>query len=92
MFGLASSASFEFHWMDVVRDTKRPTDLPVAPELAQLRGTRMLCVYGTDETDSGCRGADPTLITQVARSGAHHFDGDFEGLARLVLDAMRRTP
>ena len=54
MFGMATSASFEFHWTDIVKDTKRASDLPVAPELARLRGMRMLCVYGSDEKDSDC--------------------------------------
>ncbi|HEX3159355.1 MAG TPA: AcvB/VirJ family lysyl-phosphatidylglycerol hydrolase [Gemmatimonadaceae bacterium] len=92
LLGLASRASFEFHWVDMVRDEPRASDLLVAPELARLRGMRMLCVYGTDEADSGCRDADPTLMAKAARRGGHHFDGDYEALARLVLDALARAP
>jgi type IV secretory pathway VirJ component len=88
MFGMETSANFEFHWTDIVRDTKRPSDLPVAPELARLRGTPMLCVYGSDEKDSACRPADPSLIERVERGGAHHFDKDYAGLGALVLRAM----
>ena len=92
MLGLAPTTSFEFHWSDLVRDTARPTDLPVAPELVRLRdavrGARLLCVYGTAERASGCRDADPSLVTRVARAGEHHFDGDFPALGRLVLDAL----
>ena len=88
MFGLATSASFEFHWTDLVKDTRRPSDLPVAPELARLRGTPALCVYGSDEKDSGCRAADPSLLQRVERGGAHHFDKDYAGLAALVLRAL----
>jgi type IV secretory pathway VirJ component len=90
MFGMENDANFEFHWMDVVRDTKRPSDLPVAPELARLRGTRMLCVYGSDEKDSACRAADPSLIERVERGGAHHFDKDYAGLGALVLQSLAR--
>lgn len=90
MFGIAESASFEFHWTDMVKDTKRDSDLPTAPELARLRGTRMLCVYGADEKDSGCRTAEASLIQRVERGGAHHFDKDYVGLGALVLQAMTR--
>jgi type IV secretory pathway VirJ component len=90
MFGMERNANFEFHWTDIVRDTKRASDLPTAPELARLRGTRMLCVYGADENDSGCRDADPTLIQRVERGGAHHFDRDYAGLGALVLQALTR--
>lgn len=94
MLGLATRASFTFHWVDLVSDRARASDLLVGPELARaaaaLPGARLVCVYGTSETDSACRDASPAVVTQVARTGAHHFDGDFPGLARVVLDALRR--
>lgn len=88
MLGLETTANFQFHWVDMVSDVKRPDDLPVPPELERLRGTRMLCIYGEDETDSACKAADPALITRVGLAGAHHFDGDYPGLARIVMDAL----
>ena len=90
MLGLAPSASFEFHWDDLVRDVHRPTDIPVAPELEKLRGLRLLCVYGTDEAESGCRSADSTLVTRIARPGGHHFDHNDEALAAVVLSGFPR--
>jgi type IV secretory pathway VirJ component len=90
MYGIADAASFEFRWQDLVKDTRRATDLPTAPELARLRGTPMFCVYGTDEKDSACRGIDPTLVRAHARSGAHHFDGDPAALGALAVDAIAR--
>ncbi|MBV9880052.1 MAG: hypothetical protein JO180_06115 [Gemmatirosa sp.] len=88
MFGLSRAANFTFHWSDLVRDQSRPSDLPVAPELAQLRGTRMLCVYGDDEKDSGCRDGDASLMQRVERTGGHHLGGDYAGLGALIVDAL----
>lgn len=88
MLGLEQSMNFQFHWTDMVRTTRREDDLPVAPELARLRGTPMVCVYGTEEQDSACRGADPTLMTQIVRRGAHHFDGDYRTLGELLVAAV----
>ena len=92
MFGLARAASFEFHWSDLVRDDARASDLPVAPELPRMRAAlpaaRLVCVYGAEEADTGCRDASPALLTRVARPGAHHFDGDYALLGRVVLDAV----
>ena len=88
MLGLESTANFQFHWVDIVSAVKRDDDLPVLPELARLRGTRMLCIYGTKETDSACRAADPTLITRVQHSGDHHFDKDYAGLAATIANAI----
>ena len=87
MVGLESSANFQFHWIDVVSTVKRDDDLPVLPELARLRGTRMLCIYGTKEDDSACRAADPALITRVQHTGDHHFDKDYAGLGATIANA-----
>ncbi len=88
MLGLEQNMNFQFHWTDIVRNTRRPDDLPVVPELLRLRGTPMDCVYGTDEQDSPCRGADPSLMTQIARHGDHHFDGNYRALAELLIAAV----
>lgn len=86
MLGLAPMASFEFHWADLVKDSSRPTDRDVQPELERLRGTPMVCVFGSDEKSSGCRQAPQGLLRKDERKGGHHFDGD---LAALVQDVMQ---
>ena len=86
MLGLAPMASFEFHWADLVKDSSRPTDRDVQPELARLRGTPRVCVFGSDEKSSGCRQAPQGLLRKAERKGGHHFDGD---LAPLVQDVMQ---
>ena len=57
MFGIANYANFEFHMLDMVKDTRRDSDVPIIPELLKLKGVPMTCVYGSDEKDSGCRGS-----------------------------------
>jgi len=88
MLGLEQQMNFQFHWTDIVRNTKRPEDLPVVPELLRLRGTPMVCVYGTEEEDSPCRSADPALMTQIARPGDHHFGGNYGAVAELLIAAV----
>lgn len=88
MFGMAPMASFEFHWSDLVSDTRRPTDVAILPELEKLRGTHMVCVYGADEETSGCRDAPADLITKDRRKGGHHFDGNCDALVRHIVDLL----
>ncbi len=85
MLGLATKASFKFYLEDLIRNVSRPTDIPIAPELAKLKGMRLLCVYGTKEKDSGCRDADSSYVTIVAKSGGHHFDKNYPALATLIM-------
>ena len=85
LLGLGQRTGFEFHWIDVVKDVHRPDDRLTAPEVARMRGMRMLCVYGLEEKASGCAGQDSTLMHVVSRSGSHHFDGDYHALSQLIL-------
>jgi type IV secretory pathway VirJ component len=81
------ATDFEFHvsgWLHRV-----PKDASaIAPEVANLpEGVRMTCIYGADEADSSlCTQVDPkkTSLTLKELPGAHHFDGDYEALAKLV--------
>lgn len=80
----AQKASFEFkvgNWLGASGDQ------PVLPEAQKLHAATALCVYGKEEKQSLC----PQLSAQQARvvmlPGAHHFDGDFVGLAGRILKA-----
>ena len=88
MFGLATTASFEFHLIDLVKDTQRDSDLPMMPELRKLQGVPMVCVYGSDEKSSGCRGVPETLMHVDMRDGGHHFDGGYQPLAKQMLEEL----
>ena len=90
MIGLGERAGFEFHFQDIFRAVKRPTDRPTLPELARLRGLRMVCIYGAQEGDSGCRDAPDGLVEKIERPGSHHFDGNYTLLADLLLQSLHR--
>ena len=90
MLGIAKSANFEFHLIDLIRDVERQSDRPTAPELERLRGLPMLCFYGTEEDNSACRTADSTLVTRIARTGGHQIKADFDVIGAAILRAMPR--
>lgn len=90
MLGAENTASFEFHFLDLVRATNRPSDIPVLPEIDKVLagGTRMLCLYGNTEEDTVCPRLDPKRVTVVKRSGDHHFDRNYPAIAQNVLEAI----
>jgi type IV secretory pathway VirJ component len=90
MLGLSSETNFQFHFKDIFVETHRRTDVRTLPELERLRGMNLLCVYGLDEKDSGCRDAPAGLVKAVIRNGGHHFDDDFKAIGDIVLDALPR--
>ena len=90
MLGVARTASFQFHLIDLFRDIERPGDLPILPEIERLRGMPMLCVFGAGEEKSACRDADPSLIARYPREGDHHFDGAYGAIGQIIVGATRR--
>jgi type IV secretory pathway VirJ component len=90
LLGLGTGASFQFHFADLLRDIRRPTDLPIAPQLAKLRGRPMLCIYGVEEDHSACRDADPSLIARHALPGDHHFDHAYGAIGAIIVAATPR--
>jgi type IV secretory pathway VirJ component len=91
LIGIGQTASFEFyvsHWLGHAND-----GLPVAPELAKLSSSNTLCLYGDDDKETICPAVNPANVRGVELHGGHHFGGDYEGLAKLILDHARQlTP
>jgi len=84
LLGLDSSADFEFHvtdWINASSDSASPT----RPEVEKIKGPRVLCFYGENETDSVCRVVDPKSAVPILLSGGHHFGGDYQGIAVRIL-------
>ena len=51
----------------------------------------MLCIYGEEENDSLCPKLDPHKFTVVKLKGGHHFDGNYDSLARTILASARKN-
>ncbi len=84
LIGISQSASFEFHvtnWLGGADEG----DLPTRAETDKLAARDTLCMYGSDDADSLC----PTIGAEHARvvplSGGHHFGGDYEHVADLLV-------
>jgi type IV secretory pathway VirJ component len=89
MIGLNRAANFRWHLQDVFRDVTRDDDVPTLPELAKVRDVPIVCVYGSDEHESGCLGTESN-VRRVERKGGHHLDGNFESVADIFHDALVR--
>ena len=87
LLGLEPTIDFKYHpsWIPFIHWNE--PQYPVAPELEKLRGENILCFYGAKEKDSLCRTLDPTLVTALGEPGAHHFGGNYRGIAEEILAA-----
>lgn len=66
-------------------------DVDVRPHLSALPRERTLCFYGADEKkdgDTACLAKELAGASQIERPGGHHFDGDYEAIAKIILDRL----
>jgi type IV secretory pathway VirJ component len=84
--GPARKAEFEFHLTDWVGNFGDDGQ-PVVPEIKKLK-PKSVCIYGDNEKDSACPGAQTKLTKIIAWRGGHHFDGDYQMLAKSILQEL----
>lgn len=88
LLGPSPKVQFEFHMTDWLHDAK--AGVAVKPEIDKLRGERVLCLYGQDDADSLCPAlANTPSIDVVMLKGAHHFDGGYDKLGRIILEHLK---
>jgi type IV secretory pathway VirJ component len=88
VLGLSQHALFEFHVSSWISSSN--SGRPTLPEVNRMTGMPVLCIYGEDEKDSLCPQLDPKRFSLIKLKGGHHFDGDYAGLARVILSSAAR--
>ncbi len=88
LLGPAHVADFEFHLTDWFINSPSKTARPLMPEIQKLSDTKLLCVYGEEETDTLCTDLTPEQARIVPFKGGHHFGGSYGLLAETILQTM----
>lgn len=84
LLGFATRADFEVKiggWLGVGSDDAAET----LPELGKMTSVALQCVYGADEEDTGCTAPEMSRAESIRMPGGHHFDGDYQRVARAIL-------
>jgi type IV secretory pathway VirJ component len=87
--GLSTTADFEFHVTDWISDRKHAASRMVRPEVEKLRGRKMLCFYGTEDT-SLCRQLDPGLVKRIPIQGGHRFGKGYQPIVGAILQELQQ--
>jgi type IV secretory pathway VirJ component len=88
LIGLGNTAIFEVHVKQWLPGTKL-VGQPVAPELATLPHSQLLCLYGAEDKDSLCPSLARTeaMIEQIGNG--HHLGGQYREIAQRIVAASR---
>jgi type IV secretory pathway VirJ component len=87
LLGLEPTADFEISvsgWLGVASSS----DVDLRPLLPALPMDKTMCFYGEEEVpdnETACIFPEIAKATIVKRPGGHHFDGDYETVARMIL-------
>ena len=88
LLGPSPTVQFEFHMSDWLHSNVK--GYAVKPEVDKLHSHAILCLSGEDDKDSLCRtlGGQPH-VNVVTLKGAHHFDGGYEKLGKIILEQLK---
>jgi type IV secretory pathway VirJ component len=87
LLGLSHTAAFEIHMGGWLVFSSSNDALPLTPELRKIDKTRVQCFLGAEEKEeSGCNDPALTGAQIIQTAGGHHFDGDYDALARKIID------
>lgn len=82
--GLSKNAEFEFNFSNWLSTDNSEGGKPTKNEIMDLSSVKNICIYGSEEDDSGC-----LLLQKPAKSisfpGGHHFGGDYDKIASVIL-------
>jgi Type IV secretory pathway, VirJ component len=91
LLGPDEKIDFEFHLSYWLGGSFGSNARPVFPEVEKLKGKKILCFCGAQETDSLCHKMNTSLAKTIVLKGGHHFGGDYEGITETLLKESR-TP
>lgn len=60
-----------------------------AVDLAKVDPKLIQCIYGTEDDDDACKSMIPRGIETVGIEGGHHFDEDYQKLAKHILSGLK---
>lgn len=88
LMSMGERADYEFHvsnWISSGGDD----GLPIAPEVRRMAADSTLCIYGADDSDALCPKLPAGSAQLIKLPGDHHFEGDYEGLAKVILQRVQ---
>jgi type IV secretory pathway VirJ component len=90
LLALAHDAVFEFRIEQWWRTSTAPR-FATRPEVENLAGLPMLCVWGRGDDKAACPAMATAPLTVIGLEGGHHFKGDRPRLLRVVRELAQRA-
>jgi type IV secretory pathway VirJ component len=89
LIGPGHNVDFQFHFTNWLGKPSGKHALSVLPEVEKLKGKKILCFYGRDDSDAICNSLTPGLARVIPLEGGHRVGRNFEGIAEAILGEAR---
>jgi len=90
LLGFSKTADFEITVSGWLGEPPGPKELPVFSEVDKIPPPLMQCFYGQEEGDTACPELARRGVEIIRTTGGHHFNGDYDALARRILADLKR--
>lgn len=84
LMACSASTDFEIHWSDIFGGNKKRS-MDVITEINKLSGENIIIINGSDEETPGLNKISLKKYAHEVIPGGHHFEGDTEEIARVIL-------
>lgn len=88
LLGLSRFAHFEFYLTNWLSSETRASQFATQDVLKTIPSIAGLCVQGAEDEESICGQLQLPNIKSVTLPGDHHFDEDYDSLARIILAVL----
>lgn len=85
----AQKADLKVHLTDWVGLEIGEEGIPLMPELKKIDPNKLYCLYGMDDDETICRSLPAGMGKTQGLGGSHHFDGDYQKVAELILSELK---
>jgi type IV secretory pathway VirJ component len=94
LIGLEPTATYEISIAGYL-GVNAGDEIDIRPDLKTLPASKVMCFFGAEEKDNGdtaCTMPELSGATLRERPGGHHFDGNYDAVARDILERMNSMP
>lgn len=88
LLGLSRYAHFEFYLTNWLSSETRTSPFATQDALKSIPSIPGLCVQGAEDNQSICSQLQQPNIKSVTLPGDHHYDEDYDSLARIILTVL----
>lgn len=86
LLAMGKTAAFEFRLSSWINADTNANRLPILPELKSMHWANSICIYGTDDKETGCIQTSELGVKTISMAGDHHFNENYDLLVQHIIE------